>query len=308
MAGENEQPVVVPEVAVVGETQPVVTAPVETAPVVEQPVVVAEAEVAKPATVAETASLLEEAKAPDGKSGVTEGEKPPESEKPVEEVKAEGEKPAEVKPEDKPTEKTEAEKAEGDKPKEEVAAAPELPKVDYKFELPENVTLPDERKTEFLGVLDGFRADPSNVQPLIDFHVAEVNRQAEVLSQQQHDVFNDTRKTWRDEIKADPQMGGSGFQTTVGAVARMRDLLVSSHPVGTPEYDRDAKSFNEAARITGFGDHPAIWRLLHNAARYLDEAKPLAVDIAPAPTGRQPGSKRGLMYNHPTSPNNKDSA
>lgn len=287
-----EQPITAPEAVVVAAEVPVVA--VEAPIVAEQPVEVAEA--AKPLTVAETPSLLEEAKAPGAE------DKPAEVEKPAE-VKAE-EKPAEIKPEEKPAEKTEA-----DKPKEEAPAAPEAPPpVDYKFELPENVTLPDERRTEFLGVLDAFRADPTNVQPLIDMHVAEVNRQSEIIGQQQHDQFNETRKTWRDQIKADPEMGGSGFETTTRAVARMRDLLVSSHPIGTPEYDREAKEFNEAARITGFGDHPAIWRMLHNAARFLDEAQPLAVDIAPAPTGRQPGSRRGLLYNHPNSPNNKGGA
>jgi hypothetical protein len=306
MAGENEPVVeqpIVPEVAVIGE-QPVVVAAPEAPAVVEQPAVEAPAEPAKPATVAETPSLLEEARGPDGKSAVVEGEKAAEEAKP-----AEGEKPKEEKSADKPAEAADAAKAEADKPKEEAAPVVEpLPKVDYKFELPENVTLPDERKTEMFGLLDGFRADPSNLQPLIDFHVAEVNRQAAHLEQQQHDVFNDTRKTWRDEIKADPEMGGSGFQTTTGAVARMRDLLVSQHPVGSPEYDRQAKEANEFFRITGAGDHPVMWRIMHNAARWLDEAKPLATDIAPAPTGRQPGSKRALMYNHPTSPNNKDSA
>lgn len=302
MADDNapvvEQVVTAPEVAVVGEQQPVVAA-VES-PVVEQqadaPVATPEAEVAKPATVAETPSLLEDAKV-EGEKTAAEPEKAAEGEKPAE-VKAE-EKPIEVKPEDKP-----AETAEADKPKEE--AAPEAPApVEYKFELPENVNLTDERKTDLFGVLDTFRTDPANVQPLVDFHVAEVNRQIEHITQQQHDVFNDTRRAWRDQIKADPEMGGSGMDTTTGEVARMRDLLVSNHPVGSPEYDREAKEANEFFRITGAGDHPVLWRMLKNAARYLDEAKPLAIDVSPAPTGRQPGSKRGLLYNHPNSPNNK---
>jgi len=118
-------------------------------------------------------------------------------------------------------------------------------------------------------------------------------------------ISNEPRRAGRDQIKADPEMGGSGMDTTTGEVARMRDLLVSNHPVGSPEYDREAKEANEFFRITGAGDHPVLWRMLKNAARYLDEAKPLAIDVSPAPTGRQPGSKRGLLYNHPNSPNNK---
>ncbi len=309
MAGENdpvvEQPIVAaPELTVAADAPVVVAdAPVADAPVVaDAPAADAPAE-SKPATVADTPSLLEEAAAPDGKPKPADAE----GEKPAEEAKPADEKPAEEKPAEKPAD-ADAEKAEADKPKEEAAAAPEVPPVEYKFELPENVTLPDERKTELFGVLDAFRADPSNMQPLIDFHVAEVNRQSEHLAQQQHDVFNDTRKTWRDQIKSDEEMGGSGFQTTVKAVARARDALVSSHPEGSPEYIRQHQEANEFFRITGAGDHPVLWRMLHNATRFLDEAKPLPTDVSPAPQGRQPGSKRGLLYNHPTSPNNKGSA
>lgn len=258
------------EVAPVAEVAAVAEVPVAAAEVMP----VAEAPAAEaPATVAETPSLLEGAALEEVKA---------------EEKTAEGDKPAEVeqpKPEDKPV---------------------ELAAVDYKFELPEGFNLPDEQKTAFTGLLDGFRKEPGNVQPLVDFHVAEVGRVIDRVAQDQHRVFNDTRKQWRDQIKGDEEFGGAGFDTSTKAVARMRDLLVSSHPVGTPEYDRQAKEANDFFRITGAGDHPVLWRILHNAARYLDEGGLPPANINPAPGGRAPnGSKRSIMYDNPTSPNNR---
>lgn len=296
MAGEKDEPQVVApqtgpvplEAAPVAEVAAIAEAPVVAAEVVAEAPIVEAAPVAEvPPTVAETPSLLEGAALEEAKPEVVaEGEKPAE-EKPIEAPK-EGEKPAD-----------------GEQPKPEEKPA-ELAAVDYKFELPEGFNLPDDQKTAFTGLLDGFRKEPGNVQPLVDFHVAEVGRVIERVALDQHRVFNDTRKQWRDQIKGDEEFGGAGFETSTKAVARMRDLLVSSHPVGTPEYDRQAKEANDFFRITGAGDHPVLWRILHNAARFFDEAPLPPSNINPAPGGRAPnGSKRSMLYDNPTSPNNR---
>lgn len=285
----------VAEVAAVADAPPIEAAPVAEAPAAEAPAA------DPPASVAETPSLLEDAKLEEAKP---------------EEKPAEGEKPAEEKPADEPKEGDQAKAPEGDKKPEEAPTEGDQPKpeekavefapVDYKFELPEGFDLPADQKTAFTGVLDGFRKEPGNVQPLVDFHVAEVGRVIERVAQDQHRIFNDTRKQWRDQIKGDEEFGGAGFETSTKAVARMRDLLVSSHPVGTPEYDRQSKEANDFFRITGAGDHPVLWRILHNAARFFDEAPLPPSNINPAPGGRAPnGSKRSIMYDNPTSPNNR---
>lgn len=269
--------------------QPAAEAPAAAAPeaVVEAPA----AEAEKPASVADTPSLLEDEKPAEAKAGEKPAADAKAEEKPAEkaaEAKTEEAKPAEVKAEEKP--------AEPEKP------AP----VEYKFELPEAVNMTDEQRGEFTGMLDAFRADPANVQPLVDYHVARLTEAVEAVTRGQHEQFNETRRQWNDLIKGDEIMGGSGFETTKKAVARMRDMLVSSHQPGTPEYDRETQEFVQFCRITGAGDHPCMWRLLHNAARYFDEAELPPVEARPAPGGKQPGSRRGLLYNHPTSPNNKD--
>jgi hypothetical protein len=268
-----------PAVVAAAPAPVVVETPPAAPPVAPAPVVAEE-----PKTVVETPSLLETVDAP--------GEVKPE-EKPAE-VKPAEVKPAEVKADDKPTE---APPAEPPKPA-------ELPKVEYKYEIPENLlTLPDERRTQLHETLDNFRADPSNVQPLIDFHLQAIKDYAAQVGQHQHKQFNDTRAAWQKEIQADPELGGNGYETTKQAVARMRDLLVSSAKPGTKRYAADLKAASEFFRVTGSGDHPVMWRMLHNVARFLDEPPVPSAEIGvPKDNGRGPNvSRRDLIYNHPSS-------
>ena len=250
-----------------------------------------------PKTVAETPSLLDAATL----------------EEPVKStVKAEEPKPAEAKPAEAPkAEEAKVDAKTEETPKPEAAKEPApLAPVEYKYELPKGLEINDEMKTELGGVLDGFRQDPANVQPLVDFHVKALTGLAERMSIEQHNVFNGTRAQWREDLKKDTEfagLGGAGYDTAFKASLRMRDLLVSDHKPGTPEFDRDSKAFTEFCRITGAGDHPVMWKVLHRAARYFDEpqAHDAPTEIRPAPTGRAPGGRRQLMYDNPTSPNNR---
>ncbi len=231
--------------------------------------------------------------------------KPAESAKPAEAAKPEDGKAAEA----KPAEAKAAEPAkEGEKPAE--AAKPEAPAaVEYKYELPAAIKLDDTTKTALHGVLDAFRADPTNVQPLVDFHNARMAEFTETATKQIADhnrtVFNEMRAENRKAIMADPVLGGSGFQTTQGAVARMRDLLIPKDMLEPRKFD-DGKPrlsvADEFLESTGAGDHPVLWHMLHNAARYLDEPQAAEMPNNPRPPknhGKPPGrGKLRDLYTH----------
>lgn len=241
-----------------------------------------------------------------GKTEAPEGEKTPETppadtppaeakadEKPVDEAKPEGDKPT-----DKPAEKPAEAKADEPKPDEPKEPAKPEP-IDYAYTLPETLKMDDARKGELHTALDAFRADPTQgAQTLIDLHNKAMTEYADHLTSEQMRVWNETRKGWRTDVMADEELGGSGYQTAMGTVARMRDLLV-------PESER--KAFDTFMEVTGAGDHPAFLKMLLRAGRYFEEGRMPPRDIKPAPdNGKNPKERRGsLLYDHPRSPQNR---
>jgi hypothetical protein len=222
-----------------------------------------------------------------------------------------GEKPADFKPAEPKTEdapkadaKPEDKKAEGEKPadlKPAEAAAP----VEYKYTLPETIKMDDALKGEVHAAFDEFRTNPAEgAQKLIDLHAKAMQTYADDLavkqSQSQHDTFKSMRQEWGKEILADPQMGGSGYQTTKAAVARMRDALVRPEFLAPRTYDDGSprpSKFQEMLETTGVGDHVVFWDILHNAARFMDEPVMPPAGIKPAPNnGRPPTTRLRDLY------------
>lgn len=189
------------------------------------------------------------------------------------------------------------------KPLVEQAVAP----VEWKFELPSTLKADDARMTRFTGILDNILAPKEGEtsvhagQRLLDLHSEAMTTYAEQVRADQIKAFNDTRAEWRKQVMADAQIGGAGHQTALGAIARMRDLTISDARPGTPQYDADAKEFNDFLRVTGAGDHPAYLRQLHRFARFLDEPPAPAAIPKPTPTnGIRPNG--GLYRNKAQSP------
>jgi len=194
--------------------------------------------------------------------------KKPEVAKPTDAAKAAGDAPADAKADD-----AKAAKPEASKPAE---AAP----VEYKYTLPETLKMDDALKGEVHKAFDDFRANPADAQGLIDLHAKSMQEFATQLDRQNREAFANYRKSMRDKVMADPELGGAGHQTAMGAVARMRDLFV-------PEKDR--AEFDDMLRITGAGDHPAMLRLLHNAAKWFDEPAVAPPEARPTKgNGRRP--------------------
>lgn len=223
----------------------------------------------------------------------------PEGDKPAGDAPAEkpADKPAEKPAEPKPGEAKPAEAKPGEKPAEAKVEPAKLEPVAYEYALPETIKLDDATKADFHTALDAFRADPTKgAQPLIDLHNKAMTDYDAQLRQAQVDTWNDTRKAWQTEVLADEEIGGSGHQTAMGAIARMRDMFVT---------EKDRPAFEQFLAVTGAGDHPAFLRMMHNAARLYDEpALPPSNVKPPANNGQNPGRK-GILYDHPRSNTNR---
>lgn len=224
------------------------------------------------------------------------------------EAKAADGKPGEVKPEAKP--------AEAAKPEAEAKPAEPLKPaaVDYKYTIPETLKLDDTLKGELHSALDAFRANPAEgAQKLLDLHAKTMTDFVAAQDKRQREVFAETNKNWHNEILADPELGGSGYQTTQAAIARMRDMLVSPQDAAPRQWDDGSprmSAFQEMCRVTGVGNHPVFWRMLHNVAKWLDEpqANNQPTEIRPpADIGRNPDRRRGaaILYDNPRSTNGR---
>ena len=172
----------------------------------------------------------------------------------------------------------------------------EAPAPTYEFKLPDGVETLPETMTAYTALLAENKMPQEAGQKLLDLHIAAIQKMAEQMAETQQSTFLATRKGWQDQVMADPELGGAGFKTTSKAVARMIDLFVP------PEHRAE---FDEFRRITGAGDHPALWRLMNNLARRFDEPAAPAIPAQPPPNrgakqnGR--GNFRGAMYDHPSS-------
>lgn len=296
----EEKPAEVVDTAAAPATDTATAAPAET-PVVDA------------ASDAHAEPTLLESFIADVKDGDTKDEKPadvPEGGDQVVEAKTDEKVDEKTdKPEDKPAEKPEETKdaKPEEKPAEKPAEAAKPEPVDYKYTLPEHIKMDDALKGSFHSALDEFRANPAEgAQKLIDLYNDQMTKYAEHLQREQHRVFGETRKTWSDQIKADPILGGAGHKTAMKAIARMRDQFASRHKPGTDEYNADIKSFDTMLRITGSGDHPALMHFIHNVAKFADEPSVRHGDINPPPDigkGGKAGAK--IMYDHPRSSQNR---
>jgi hypothetical protein len=175
---------------------------------------------------------------------------------------------------------------------EEVKVEPPQPITYSNFEIPEGFKFNEQRLEETKAVFAKYNLSQEAGQELVNLHTNVLKEMASATLAEQHRVFGEMRKQWANTARADEQIGGSGFETSMQAIARMRDLFV-------PEKDR--ASFDEFLRITGAGDHPAFLKLLHNAARRFDEPQPPNAVGTPVPQKKGNGARAAVLYDHPTS-------
>lgn len=172
------------------------------------------------------------------------------------------------------------------------AEAPAAPAYEFKF--PEGVKVDPERVSAYTALLTEAGISPENGQKLVDFHAATMQQFANDTRKEQWKTFSETRKGWRDEIMADEEIGGAGFETTKVKIAQMRELLWK------PE---EAKALNDFLATTGAGDHPIFWKGLARIADRLREPAAPPAAQKPAPdSGKPPASeRRKIIYDNPRS-------
>ena len=150
------------------------------------------------------------------------------------------------------------------------------------LKLPENVKLDEKGIQSFDQVLGKFEAqgkiDHAQVQQLrqelVDFYVNEQKEAAQRQAEQQKNTWDTVREGWRDQFKADPEIGKNRQETTLRVCRATIDAFAQK--VGEPQ----AKAFRDALAITGMGDHPAMLHFVNWASQFVVErARPVPATV-----------------------------
>lgn len=185
------------------------------------------------------------------------------------------------------TVEAEAKPAATEKPEGE-AAPKAVDPVAYEYKLPETLSLDEEMRGEVHAALDAFRADPTKgVQGLVDLHARELEKfatnYAAETTRRQFEVFNDTRRSWLEEIKSDPELGGSGFTKSMNNALAVRDRFVA---------DGDERAeFNAMLRTTGVGESKSFIRFMNNVWKAFREPGLPPPNARPSPNANVPPNR-----------------
>lgn len=142
---------------------------------------------------------------------------------------------------------------------------------DLKF--PEDVEVSDELRDEFLGLFNDKEKSPSErAQALVDLQIKAAREASEKASE----AWSAMQTQWRDEVKADPEVGGDKLQPALGRINR----LLTEY--GTEE-------LNGVMDLTGAGNNLHVVKFLDKVAKALTEGGPATGQ--PAQTAPSAASK-----------------
>lgn len=162
------------------------------------------------------------------------------------------------------------------------------------FTLPEGIEAAPETMAAYTGALGKHGITQEAGQELLSLHAAQMQTYAEQTLTRQHEAFGKMRAEWRDQVMADPEIGGSNHRSAMASIAELRDRFI---PRSGPVTD----AFNAMLDATGVGDHPDFLRLMARIGRAFREPAPApAAQKPPADIGRKPNGRATMAEIYPT--------
>jgi hypothetical protein len=111
----------------------------------------------------------------------------------------------------------------------------------------------------------------------VDFYVAKTTES----HNQPYEQYQETRQTWRSEINADPDIGGTKLNGVMVSISKLIDSFGDA---------KVADAFREAMDYTGAGDNPGVVKGLYALAKRLTEGGPVRGSGPSGEGQRQPGT------------------
>lgn len=165
---------------------------------------------------------------------------------------------------------------EGDKPKAETKegeAKPGAPEKYEDFKVPEGFELDKDLLDEVTPIFRKNGLSQEAAQELIDFYGKNIKEAIDAP----YETYRETRKTWRSQIQADPEIGGR-----MGEVKASIGRLIDSFG-----NESVAAGFRRAMDLTGAGDNPDVVRGLYALSKLVTEGHVVRGN-GPSPEGQRP--------------------
>jgi hypothetical protein len=135
-------------------------------------------------------------------------------------------------------------------------ADPPAPLTVESLTLPEGFELQPEMASEFLEILNGDQSPQDRANALIALHGKTLTEASEASSK----LWDGMQTEWKDEVKADPDIGGAKLQPTLTNIGKLLDEY------GTPE-------LKGVFDLTGAGNNLHMIKFLNKIAEKLTEGK-----------------------------------
>ncbi len=124
----------------------------------------------------------------------------------------------------------------------------------YEFKAPDGVVLDSEALAEFEPIAKELKLTQEQAQKLVEMHTKQLQK----ASQLQTQVAAQQIEAWVSDIKADKEIGGANFDTSV------RHAQAAAKKFGSPE-------FLAALDATGMGSHPELVRVFARIGKAMAE-------------------------------------
>lgn len=149
-----------------------------------------------------------------------------------------------------------------------------------------------ERMGAFTGLLNEARVAPDVAQKFVDMHLQEMRRVADHIATHQWEVFREQQRQAREEVMADPVLGGSRHDTAMKTIMSAIDrwsMRPTDQQRSAEAIQAERQQLMDDFRATGIANRRSLLSLLHYFGdAFVKEAQPRP---APPPRTPAPGAR-----------------
>lgn len=155
------------------------------------------------------------------------------------------------------------------------------------------ITAEDPAVKAYFGAAAEAGIPQAQVEKLMAAVLPEIQKQAAAPLES----FYKLQADWQGQIKAMPEFAGPKLNEASVNIQRGIRSLVVTPDMSPAEANKAVQDVNDALKLTGAGNNPALFRLLHRAGTAFAEGIPVAGN----PTGSQPKTPAAILFNNPQS-------